>query len=138
MNLPARIRPGSAVRGAGVALACLMPSLPQRTRAVLVSYGVGWPLDRAGLQLLVVVPDEGAEDWQKVVLPFATSAVSWTLLMTAAASVVRRTALPAPVAALLLGGAIAVGDSALADLGERAKARMQAAPSPERADPALP
>jgi hypothetical protein len=58
--------------------------------------------------------------------------------MTAAASVVRRTALPAPVAALLLGGAIAVGDSALADLGERAKARMHAAPTPDRADPADP
>ena len=50
---------------------------------MLGSYGVGWPLDKAGLQLLVVVPDEDAEPWQRVVLPFATSAVSWTVLMTA-------------------------------------------------------
>ncbi len=124
MNLPSRVRPGSAVRGAGVALACLLPSLSLRTRAVLGSYGVGWPLDKAGLQLLVVVPDEDAEPWQRIVLPFATSAVSWTVLMTAAATVARRAPLPTQVTAALLGGAVAVADSALVDLGERIRSRV--------------
>lgn len=132
MNLPSRVRRGSAVRGAGVALACLMPSLSQRARAVLLSYGVGWPLDKAGLQLFVVVPGDDAEPWQRTVLPFATSALSWTVVMTAVTTGVRRTPLPAAVAALLLGGAVAVADSALVDLGERARSRGTS----ERADPA--
>jgi hypothetical protein len=130
VNLPSRIRTGSAVRGAGVALACLMPGLANRTRAVVASYGLGWPLDRPGLQPFVVVPDDDAEDWQRAVVPFATSAVSWSLIMTAAASVVRRTALPAPVAAALLGGAVVLADSALGDVAERAKARRQGSADP--------
>ncbi len=99
---------------------------------------MGWPLDKAGLQLLVVVPDEDAEPWQRIVLPFATSALSWTVLMTAAATVVRRTALPTPVVAALLGGAVAVADSALVDLGERARARVMVTPAdPVGVDPAV-
>jgi hypothetical protein len=92
-----------------------------------VSYGLGWPLDRAGI---VIVADDDAGDWQRVVVPFATSALAWTLAMTTAASLVRRTALPAPVAALLLGGAVVVGDAALIELGERIRAGA-APPSPE-------
>jgi hypothetical protein len=106
-----------------------MPGLPNRARAVLVSYGIGWPLDKAGLQLFVVVPGDDAEPWQRTVVPFATSALSWTVLMTAVTTGVRRTPLPAPLAAALLGGAVAVADSALVDLGESAKARKQAAPA---------
>ena len=102
-----RIRPGSVVRGAGVALACLSPRLPGRARAVLASYVGGWPLNRPGLQLLVIVPDEDAEPWQRAVVPLATSGASWTALMLLATSAVRRTALPAPVAAVLLGGVVA-------------------------------
>ena len=128
-----RLRAGSAVRGAGVGLACLFPSLGGRARAVGASYAVGWPLGKPGLQMLVVVPDDDAEDWQRAVVPFATSALSWTVLMTTAASVVRRTALPAPVAAVLLAGAVALADSALVDVGERAKARAAAARDVARA-----
>jgi hypothetical protein len=122
-----RIRPGSAVRGAGVALACLSPRLPGRARAVLASYVGGWPLNRPGLQVFVVVPDEDAEPWQRAVVPLATSGASWTALMLVATSAVRRSALPAPVAAVLLGGVVAVGDSFLADLGERMKAKATGA-----------
>jgi hypothetical protein len=137
MKLPDQVQKGSLVRGAGVALACLMPGLTNRTRAVVASYGFGWPLDRPGLQMFVVVPDDDAEDWKKIVVPFATSALSWTLVMTAAATVVRRTRVPVPVAALLLGGLVAVGDSALVEVGEKAKARAQAArtgPADDAAD----
>jgi hypothetical protein len=130
VNLPSRIRTGSAVRGGGVALACLMPGLANRTRAVLASYGVGWPLGKPGLQLFIVVPDDDAPDWQKAVLPFATSAVSWTLLMTGVATLVRRTSLPAPVGAVLLGGAVVVGDSLLVEVGERVKASRHASTDP--------
>jgi hypothetical protein len=124
LDLASRLRRGSVVRGAGVALACLMPGLSNRTRAVVASYGLGWPLDRPGIQLFVVVPDDEAEDWKKIVVPFATSAASWTLAMTVAATVVRRTALPTPVAALLLGGAVAAADSSLAGLGDKLRSKV--------------
>ncbi len=129
MNPASRVRPGSAVRGAGVALACLSPGLPGRARAVLASYVAGWPLGRPGLQVFVVVPDEDAEPWRRAVVPLATSGASWTALMLVAVSAVRRTVLPAPVAAVVLGGAVAVGDSLLVDLGERVRARSVAAAS---------
>ena len=128
-----RLRAGSAVRGAGTGLACLFPGLGGRARAVGASYAVGWPLGKPGLQMLVLVPDEDEEPWKRAVVPFATSALSWTVVMTAAASVVRRTALPAPIAAVLLGGAVAVADSALVDVGGRVKARAAAARDVARA-----
>ena len=122
-----RLRHGSVVRGAGVALACLLPGFQGRTRAVVASYAVGWQLDKPGLQVLVVVPDDDAEPWRKAVVPFATSGASWTAEMLLAVSAVRRSALPAPLAAVALGGLVVVGDSAMADLGERTKARIAAA-----------
>ena len=118
-----RIRPGSVVRGAGVALACLSPRLPGRARAVLASYVGGWPLNRPGLQLLVIVPDEDAEPWQRAVVPLATSGASWTALMLIATSAVRRSALPTPVAAVLLGSVVAVTDTLLIEVGKRSRAR---------------
>jgi hypothetical protein len=122
-----RLRHGSVVRGAGVALACLVPGFRGRTRAVVASYAAAWPLDKPGLQLLVVVPDDDAEPWRKAMLPFATSGASWTAVMLLAVSAVRRSALPAPVAAVALGGLVVAGDSAMADLAERTKARIAAA-----------
>ena len=65
MSRPSRVRTGSAVRGAGVGLACLLPGLPGRARAVVASYAVGWPLGKPGLQLLVVAPDQGADPWKR-------------------------------------------------------------------------
>lgn len=134
----ARIRPGSAVRGAGVALACLSPRLPGRARAVLASYVGGWPLSRPGLQVFVVVPDEDAEPWRRAVVPLVTSGASWTAVMLVATSAVRRSALPAPVAAVLLGGLVAVGDSLLADLGEQMKGRAADAAAARDAEASAP
>lgn len=127
MTVLSRVRPGSAVRGAGVALACLLPGLKGRARAVAASYAVGWPLDKPGLQVLSVVPGEDEDAWKRAVLPIASSGSSWTAVMLLAVSAVRRSALPAPVAALLLGSAVAAGDTALAELAERMKARAAAA-----------
>jgi hypothetical protein len=119
-----RVRKGSAVRGAGVALACLSPSLSGRARAVSASYAVAWPLGKPGLQVFVVVPDEDEEPWQRAVVPLATSGLSWTALMLGLVSAVRRSPLPTPVAAMMLGGLVTVGDSLLVEVGERAKAKM--------------
>jgi hypothetical protein len=136
MNALSRVRPGSAVRGAGVALACLMPRLPGRARAVVASYAVGWPLGKPGLQLLVVVPDDDVDSWKRTVYPFASSGASWTALMLVAVSAVRRSSLPAPVAAVVLGSAVAVGDSLLVGVGERAMAKAAEARAARQAEPA--
>jgi hypothetical protein len=117
-----RVGPGSAVRGAGVALACLTPRLPGRARAVLASYAAGWPLGKPGLQLLVTAPDKDADPWKRAIYPFASSGASWTALMLVTVSAVRRSSLPAPVAAVVLGDVVAIGDSLLVDVGMRAMA----------------
>ncbi|HEX3932419.1 MAG TPA: hypothetical protein VHW64_17105 [Nocardioides sp.] len=138
MNPLSAVRPGSAVRGAGVALACLSPRLSGRARAVVASYAAAWPLGHPGLQLLVVVPDEDEDAWKRAVLPIASSGASWTALMLGAVSVVRRSSLPAPVAAVALGGLVAVGDSLLVEVGERAMAKAaeaRAARYAEAGDP---
>jgi hypothetical protein len=56
---------------------------------------------------------------ERAAVPFATSVASWSTVMLVATSAVRRARLPAPLAALALGGAVVVVDSLLADLGER-------------------
>ncbi len=116
-----RVRPGAIARGAGVALACLASGPTARTNTLFAAYAVGWPLDKPGLQVLVWVP-ETDEPWKRAAMPFATSVTSWSTVMFLATTAVRRTAVPAPIAAVLLGAAVAVGDSFLADVAERAKA----------------
>jgi hypothetical protein len=105
-------------------LACLLPGLRGRAGAVLASYAAGWQLDKPGLQVFVIVPDDDEEAWQQAIVPLATSAASWSAVMLLAVSAVRRSAMPAPLAAVALGGLVVAGDSALADLGERTKARI--------------
>jgi uncharacterized protein (DUF849 family) len=71
------------------------------------------------------------------VLPFATSGTSWTALMLGVVWAARRSRVPTPVAAVVLGGAVAVGDSLLIEVGERAKAKaveMRAARAAEAAE----
>ena len=51
---------------------------------------------------------------------------TWSFVMLVAATALRRTILPAPVAAVLLGGAVVVADSLLADLGEAREAATAA------------
>ena len=95
------------------------------------SYAAGWPLSRPGVRFVEVVPDEDAALWQRTVVPFATSEASWSAVMLAAIFAVRRSSLPVPVAAVLLGGAVVVGDSLLLELVERAKARAAEPPAGE-------
>ncbi len=107
-------------RGAGVALACLASGPTARSRVLFAAYTVGWPLDKPGLQVFAVIPDTD-EPWKRATVPFVTSVTSWSAVMLAGTTAVRRTKLPAPLAAVLLGGALVVVDSLLADLGERRK-----------------
>ena len=93
------------------------------------SYAAGWPLSRPGVRFVEVVPDEDAAAWRRAVVPFATSQASWSAVMLAAIFAVRRTSLPVPIAAALLGGAVVVGDPLLVELVERAKARAAEAPA---------
>jgi hypothetical protein len=123
-----KVRPGAIFRGAGVGLACLASSPSARSRVLLAAYAVGWPLDKPGLQVFVVVPDTD-EPWKRATVPFATSVTSWSTVMLVATTAVRRTKVPTPLAAVLLGGAVMVVDSLLADLGEGREANTAAATS---------
>jgi len=122
-----QVRPASAVRGAGVALACLAPRLPGRSRVVAASYAASWPLGKPGIQLAIVVPDEDADAWKRAVYPVVSSGASWTAVVLGLAAVVRRSRMPTAVAGVLLGAAVAVGDTQMIEFGERMKAKRAAA-----------
>jgi len=122
-----KVRPGAVIRGAGVAFACLASGPTTRSRILFGAYAAGWPLDKPGLQVFVVIPDQD-EPWKRATVPFATSVASWSTAMLVAATALRRTVLPAPLAAVLLGGTVVVLDSLLADRGE-ARAAFAAAES---------
>lgn len=123
------MRPGAVVRGAGVAGACLAPGRSTASPILLAAYTGGWFLDKPGLQVFMVVPDTD-EPWKRTTIPFATSVASWSAVMLAATAVLRRTRLPAPIAAVALGGAVIVVDSLLADLGEARDAATAAPYAP--------
>jgi len=129
-----KVRPGAVLRGAGVGVACLLSSPGSRSRALFAAYALGWPLGKPGLQVFVVIPNT-EEPWKRATVPFATSVASWSTVMLLTATALRRTGLPAPVAAVLLGGAVVVLDSRLAELGEEREA-VTAAESHVAADSA--
>ena len=134
-----QVRPGSAVRGAGVALACLSPRLPGRLRALVAAYAVGWPLDKPGLQFLTIVPDEDEDPRKRAVVPVVTSGASWTVVMLGASSGLRQSRIPTPAAALLLGGVVTVGDSLAARMFGRMRAEAAAAAAArDSAEPGTP
>ena len=114
------------LRSAGVALACLVSTPTARSNVVFATYAAGWPLDKPGLQIFMWIPSTD-EPWKRTTLPFATSVASWSTVMLVAATAIRRTPLPAPVAAVLLGGAVLAVDSLLADVGEARDAKEAAA-----------
>jgi hypothetical protein len=121
-----KVRPGAVVRSAGVALACLAPDASKRSPVLLATYAGAWFLDKPGLRIFVVIPD-AAEPWKRTMVPFATSVTSWSTVMLAASTALRRTRLPVPIAAVALAGGVLVVDSVLADPGEAREARDAAA-----------
>jgi len=127
MSLLSRVRTGSAVRGAGVAVACLVPGVVRRAEVVAASYGAAWPIDRPGLQFFTVVPDEDEEAWRRAVVPVATSGASWTVAMSLAILGVRRLRLPTPVGAVLLGAGVVAADSLMVGVAEALRAKATAA-----------
>ena len=122
-----KVRPGAVIRGAGVAVACLASGPTARSNILFAAYAAAWPLGKPGLQIFVVIPDTD-EPWKRGAVPFATAVASWSFVMLVAATAVRRI-LPAPVAAVLLGGAAVVVDSLLADLGEAREAATDPEPN---------
>ena len=129
-----KVRPGAVVRGAGVALACLAPDPSKRSPILLAGFAGGWFLNKPGLQIFTVIPDTD-EPWKRTTVPFATSVSAWSTLMLAATTAARRTRLPVPIAAVVLGGGLVVIDSVLADLGE-AREESKAAEATEVAEAA--
>ena len=129
-----KVRPGAVIRGAGVALACLAPDPSKRSPILLAGFTGGWFLNKPGLQVFTIIPDAD-EPWKRATVPFATSVASWSAAMIAATTAVRRTRLPVPIAAVVLGGGLVVIDSLLADLGE-AREAAKAAAEPDASVPA--
>jgi hypothetical protein len=129
-----KVRAGAVIRGAGAAVACLSSGPTARSRVLFGAYAAAWPLGKPGLQVYVVIPDTD-EPWKRGAVPFATSVASWSFAMLVAATGLRRV-LPAPVAAILLGGVVVAADSYLADRGEArdAAAAAKSAVAPGSAD----
>jgi len=127
MNPLSSLRTGSVVRGAGVAIACVVPGVTRRAEVVATTYAAAWPIDRPGLQFLAIVPDEDEQAWRRLVVPVATSGASWTVAMSLAILGARRLRLPTPVAAVLLGAGVAAADTAMAGWTDRLKAKAEAA-----------
>jgi hypothetical protein len=126
-----KVRPGAVIRGFGVALACLTPDPFKRSPIMLAGFVGGWLLNKPGLRVFTVIPDAN-EPWKRATVPFATSVTSWSTVMLAATTAVRRTGVPAPIAAVLLGGGLTAIDSFLADRGEAREAREAAKASQAR------
>jgi len=120
-----KVRPGAVVRGAGVAGAYLAADVSTRSGILFAAYAGGWFLNKPGLQVFMVIP-ETDEPWKRASVPFATSVTSWSTVMLAATTALRRTRVPGPVGALLLGGGVIAIDSLLADLAEQRDAARAA------------
>jgi hypothetical protein len=101
-----------------VAGAYLASGTSTRSGILLATYTGAWFLNKPGLRVLMVVPDTD-EPWKRASVPFATSVSSWSTVMMAATTALRRTRVPTPIGAVVLGGAVMAIDSLLADLGEK-------------------
>jgi len=117
-----KVRPGAVVRGAGVAAACLAPDPSKRSPILIGGFTGAWFLNKPGLRIFTIIPATD-EPWKRTTVPFATSVTLWSGVMLSAITALRRTRLPVPISAVMLGGVLTVVDSVLADLGEARDAR---------------
>jgi hypothetical protein len=106
-----------------------------RSGLLTTAYTGGWFLNKPGLQLWMVIPDT-EEPWKRAAIPFATSVTSWSTVMLAVTTLVRRTKVPVPIASVALGASVMVVDSLLADLAEARDAAQSATGAAGVPDPA--
>ena len=120
-----KVRPGAAIQGVGVAV-CI-----PRTWHV---HALGHPV--CGVHGRLVPEQAGTADLhghprhgralERASVSFATAVSSWSTAMLAATTALRRTRLPGPIGAVVLGGGVLAIDSLLADLGEKRDAAKAA------------
>jgi hypothetical protein len=115
-----KVRPGAVIRGVGVGAAYLASGKSTRSASgiLFVSYAGAWFLNKPGLQIFWIFPDLD-EPWKRGSVSFGTAVAAWSAGMLIATTALRRTRLPAPIGALVLGGGFMSIDSFLADLGEK-------------------
>ena len=115
-----KVRPGAVIRGVGVGVSYLASGKSTRSSSgiLFASYAAAWFVNKPGLQILWIFPDMD-EPWKRGSVSFATSVAAWSTAMLAATTALRRTGLPAPIGAVVLGGGFMAIDSLLADLGEK-------------------
>jgi hypothetical protein len=113
-----KVRPGAVIRGVGVAASYLAAGRSTSSGILFASYAGAWFVNKPGLQIFWIFPDTD-EPWKRGSVSFATSVATWSTAMLAATTALRRTSLPAPIGAVVLGGGFMAIDSLLADLGEK-------------------
>ena len=113
-----KVRPGAMIRGVGVGVSYLASARSTRSGILFASYAGAWFVNKPGLQIYWIFPDMD-EPWKRGSVSFATSVAAWSTAMLAATTALRRTRLPAPIGAVVLGGGFMAIDSLLADLGEK-------------------
>jgi hypothetical protein len=113
-----KVRPGAVIRGVGVAGSYLASGTSTRSGILFAAYAGGWFVNKPGLQVFMVIPDTD-EPWKRGSVSFGTAVAAWSAGMLIATTALRRTRLPAPIGALVLGGGFMSIDSFLADLGEK-------------------
>jgi hypothetical protein len=122
-----KVRPGAVIRGVGVGVSYLASGKSTRTGSgiLFASYAGAWFINKPGLQIYWIFPDMD-EPWKRGSVSFATAVATWSAAMLATTTALRRTRLPAPIGALVLGGGFMAIDSFLADLGEKRDAAKAA------------
>ncbi len=120
-----QVRPGAVIRGVGVAGSYLATDTSKRSAILPAAYASSWLVNKPGLQVFMIIPDTD-EPWKRGSVSFSTAVASWSTAMLAATTALRRTKLPTPIGAVLLGGGFMVIDSLLAFLGEKRDASKAA------------
>jgi hypothetical protein len=113
-----KVRPGSVIRGVGVAASYLAAGRSSSSGILFASHAGAWFVDKPGLQIFWIIPDTD-EPWKRGSVRFATSVATGSAAMLAATTALHRTNLPAPIGAAVLGGDFMANDSLLAELGEK-------------------
>jgi hypothetical protein len=117
------VGPASIVRGAGVALATLAPSVGTRLAALGATYGAAWKVRPGGLTFFSYSNPDHDNALVREYAPVVSSGVSWLVVHAGVVGLLRRRTKHRLLAGIAYGGAITVVDSFMAAQFEAMRAR---------------